>query len=138
MDFAFPFPFVAQWYDYQKDFINKLDVTQYLQVPLYRDTANLSQVIVYKEKKLLRENARIALYGDRVVIDDATPGALELPFVQVSAVAVLGRNKLNIYLGDQVYQIKGGKRFNALKYVHIYYRHKNISRGDINGKFLGL
>ena len=46
--------------------------------------------------------------------------------------------KLNVYFGKQVFQLKGGKRFNALKYVHIYNRYKNIIRGDINGKFLGL
>lgn len=60
------------------------------------------------------------------------------PFAQTDAVTVLGRNKLNIYQGKKVYQLKGGKRFNALKYVHIYHRHRNISRGDENGKFLGL
>jgi len=41
-------------------------------------------------------------------------------------------------LGDKIYQIKGGKRFNALKYVHIYHRYKNIVKGDQDGKFLGL
>ena len=55
-----------------------------------------------------------------------------------TAVTVLGRNKLNVYHGKKVYQFKGGKRFNALKYVHIYHRFRNISRGDADGKFLGL
>ena len=50
----------------------------------------------------------------------------------------MGRNKLNIYHGEKLYQLKSGKRFNALKYVNIYYRHKNVSRGDNDGKFLGL
>ena len=51
---------------------------------------------------------------------------------------VLGRNKLNLYIGDKVYQCKGNKRFNALKYVHIYHRYKNIKEGNSDGKFLGL
>ena len=50
----------------------------------------------------------------------------------------MGRNKLNIYHGGKVYQLKSGKRFNALKYVNIYHRSKNKSRGDKGGKFLGL
>ena len=33
--------------------------------------------------------------------------------------------------------ITGDKRFNALKYVNIYYRWKNIKE-NANGKFLGL
>ena len=51
---------------------------------------------------------------------------------------VLGRNKANIYIGDKVYQLKGDKRFNALKYVHIYYRYKNITKGNECEQFLGL
>ena len=136
--FEFPFPFVAQWYDYQEDYVNQLDINQYLEKPMYQDQADVRKVIVYKKKELFREAARIALYGDRIVFDEGGDDAMVLPFEEIGAVAVLGRNKLNIYHGDQVYQLKGSVRFNALKYVHIYHRHKNISRGDENVKFLGL
>lgn len=136
--FSFPFEYVTQWYDYQKEYVCSLDVTQLTQEPLYRDTASLSEVIVYKRKQLLRKTAAVTLYGDRILIDEGSENALVLPFADVSAAAVLGRNKLNIYYDNKVYQLKGGKRFNALKYVNIYFRHKNISRGDLNGKFLGL
>ena len=40
--------------------------------------------------------------------------------------------------GGKIYQLKGGKSFNALKYVHIYHRYKNIIKGDENEQFLGL
>ena len=132
--FDFPFPFVAQWYDYQKDYVNQLDVLSHVDEPLYEDHAELRNVIVYKKKELLRADARLRLYGNRITVDED----LELPFEEVSAISVLGRNKLNIYHGDRVYQLKGDKRFNALKYVHIYYRHKNITRGEEDVKFLGL
>ena len=136
--FDFPFEFVAQWYDYQKDFINKLDVLTYKEEPLYRDKASLSEVIVYKCKNLLREDAEIALYGDRIVFDESSENTLVVPFNEVSAISVLGRNKLNIYHGTRILQIKSDKRFNALKYVNICYRYKNISRGEENVEFLGL
>ncbi len=129
-----PFPFVAQWYDYQKDYVNRFDVLAHVDTPLYDEQAELRRVIVYKEKELLRENARLRLYGDRILVDED----MLLPFEEISAVSVLGRNKLNIYHGDQVYQLKGSKQFNALKYVHIYYRHKNLTRGEADVKFLGL
>ena len=138
MGFSFPFEYVTQWYDYQKAFVNALDVTEHTKEPLYRDTANLSEVIVYKEKRLLREAAAISLYGDRIVIDEGRENALAFPFEEVTAIAVLGRNKLNIYHDNRVYQVKGGKRLNALKYVNICFRCKNISKGDEYGKFLGL
>lgn len=136
--FDFPFRFVNDWYEYQQDFINTLDVTQYTEEPLYRDEAKLSEVIVFQRKNHLKDHVKIALYGDRIVMDEGTAEERRFPFAELGAVTVLGRNKLNIYAGNEVFQLKGSKRFNALKYVNIYHRHKNISRGDENGKFLGL
>ena len=137
-DNTFPFHFVTEWYDYQCDFINQLDTRAYTVSPLYCDKAQLSEVILYKKKVLLRKEAEIALYGDRIVIDEKTNAPITFPFQDISAVSVLGRNKLNIYYDKHVYQLKGNKRFNALKYVNIYYRQKNLTRGDANDKFLGL
>lgn len=132
--FDFPFRFVADWYDYQCDFINHLDPGDHLDTPLFRDTVRLSEVIVFQRKNVLRKQAQLALYGDRITIDDD----LVLPFDELSTVTCLGRNKLNIYHGNMVYQIKGDKRFNALKYMNLYHRYKNAKAGDGNGKFLGL
>lgn len=133
IDEPFPFRFANDWYEYQKDFINKLDVTAMTDQPIYEDVANVSQVIVYKRKELLEENAPIRLYGDRVCL-----GQKECSFEDISTIAVLGRNKLNIYHESGLYQLKGDKRFNALKYVQIFYRCKNIRKGDTDGNFLGL
>ena len=98
----------------------------------------MSAVILNKRKELLRTDAQIALYGDRVVIDEGREDALTFSFSEVTAVSVLGRNKLNIYHGSSTYQFKGSKRFNAMKYVNFYYRYKNISRGESDNTFLGL
>jgi len=134
IDRPFPFRFVTEWYDYQCDFINSWDPRPYQEKPLYQDTARLSEVILYKNKRPLRSQASVALYGNRITIDDD----LVFLFDETSAVTVLGRNKVNIYFGDTVYQLKSGKRFNALKYVNIFNRYKNIREGNENGKFLGL
>lgn len=138
VDFDFPFAFAADWYDYQNAVINGLNVAELTEDPIYEDTSDLYEVILNKRKILLRKAASIRLYGDRVVIDAGTAQSLTLPFSEVTAAAVCGRNKLNLYHGNTVYQFKGGKRWNALKYVNIYYRYKNISKGDVHGKFLGL
>lgn len=136
--FDFPFPFVKQWYEYQQTFVNGLDLTAMTDAPVYRDRARMSEVILNKRKNLLRKDTDIRLYGDRVTVDEGSEQALVFPFGEVSAVTVLGRNKLNIYHNKQVWQFKGSKRFNALKYVNFYYRYKNITRGNQDGKFLGL
>ena len=137
-DPAFPYRFAADWYAAQEDFVNALDTRDYLTKPLYRDRADLSRVLLYKRKELLRKNCDVALYGDRIVLDEGSSRELRLPFEELSTVTVLGRNKLNLYHGEELYQLKGDKRFNALKYVQICARSKNIARGDLDDKFLGL
>ena len=44
----FPFSFVSEWYDYQKDFINKLEPKDYIENPLYREETSVFEVVVYK------------------------------------------------------------------------------------------
>ena len=136
--FDFPFDFLTQWYDYQKDFVCSLDLSVNNEKPYYRESTQFSEVIIYKHKVPIFENAEIALYGDKITVNENSENGFTFSFSEVSAVTVLGRNKLNIYQGKNVYQLKGGKRFNALKYVNFCYRFKNISKGDPNGKFLGL
>ena len=136
--YEFPFRFMTEWYDYQNDFVNALDLAQFENVPAFTDRARISEVILNKRKQILRKDACIALYGDRIAIDEGGADQLILPFGEVTAASCLGRNKLNVYHDGKVYQFKGSVRFNALKYVNFYYRHKNISRGDLDGKFLGL
>ncbi|MBE6995753.1 MAG: 1-acyl-sn-glycerol-3-phosphate acyltransferase [Ruminococcaceae bacterium] len=130
----FPFRFVNDWYEYQTDFVSKLDLAPFGETAMYRDTARLSQVHLYRHKEVLERETGICLYGDRIEIGEN----LVMPFEDISAVSVLGRNKLNIYHNGTVYQLKGDKRFNALKYVNIYYHYKNINEGREDGKFLGL
>ena len=131
--FDHPFSNVADWYDYQCDYVNKLDYTNYIDKPMYHDTARLSQVILYKHKVLLNETSNVILYGDRIVLDD-----IVIPFEEAGTVTVLGKNKLNIYYNDKVYQLKGNKSFNALKYMNMYHHYKNIKKGDDHEQFLGL
>lgn len=131
--FDHPFASIAEWYDYQCNFVNQLDWTQYTDAPMYQETAQLSEVLLYKHKVLLNKNASITLYGDRILIND-----LLIPFEEAGTVTVLGKNKLNIYFKDKVYQLKGAKSFNALKYMNLYHHYKNIRKGDSNEQFLGL
>ena len=136
--FEFPYRFVAEWYDYQEDFINDLDITSLADTSVYTDRAKVSEVIVNKKKELMYKSAEIALYGNRIEIYDNGMLLHKFDFERASAVTVLGKNKLNIYFEGKIYQLKGSKRFNALKYVHFYHRYDNIVKGDVNGKFLGL
>ena len=135
--FDFPFRFMGEWYDKQSDFMNGLNVIEYTQEPLWTEEACLSEVILYKNKKVLCKQVKMLLYGDRLQVESEQE-CWDFSFDEASAFTVLGRNKLNVYHGGKVYQFKGNERFNALKFVHTFYRYQNIKKGDENGKFLGL
>ena len=135
--FDLQFKFVADWYDYQREYVNSLDVLAYTDEPMYRESAEVSEVIPYVKKVKISKNATVSLYGDRIELDIEREN-LVFTFDETLAVTVLGRNKLNVYHRGRIYQLKGSKRFNALKYVHIYNRHKNITQGDENVKLLGI
>ncbi len=134
----FPFEFVNDWYEYQKEYVRHLDHDEYIHKPMFVDRANVSEVIIRKKKNLLREDSEIKLYGNRIVLDEGTKNQLIMSFEDITVVACLGKNKANIYHKSGVYQLKGSKRFNALKYVNIFYHYVNISKGDKYGEFLGL
>lgn len=136
--FDFPFRFVADWYDYQCDYVHQLNPEDFNTEPVYKDTVNFSEVIINKKKVLLKENTEIILYGDRIIVRGLYDTDLVFNFAETTALAVLGKNKINIYHDKKVYQIKGSKQFNALKYVNFYYHYKNVNKGEKHGKFLGL
>ena len=132
--FDFPYTNVGEWYDHQCDFINSFDNDKHIDEPIYTDTAAMSEVILNKKKVKLNSSVKLCLYGDRITVGDD----MVFDFDQTYVVTVLGKNKINIYYGDKVYQFKGNKRFNALKYVNLFYRYKNIREDGGNGKFLGI
>jgi len=134
---AFPFRFMTEWYAYQNDFINQLDTAAYYDTPMYEDTVKFFEVIPYKNKVLLEKSARVLLYGNKIVIIEKE-GERTFLFDETSAVTILGRNKINIYFDKRIYQLKGPKPMNGVKYVNIFNRYLNQKRGEENVEFLGL
>ncbi len=133
-----PFRFFNDWYEYQNTFVSSLDLSRYTDTPMYTDTASMSEVIVHKKKQHMKDAAALSLYGDRLIIDEGQSTALVMPYSNISAMAICGKNKLNVYFDGRLYQFKGNKCFNALKYVNIYYHSKHMKRTDGHGEFLGL
>ena len=130
--FDFPHRFVADWYDWQNDYVNHLDTAAMTGAPLWTETARFSRVHAGKRKELLKKEATLCLYGDRITVDDRV-----FRFDEIG-VTLLGKNKLNLYEGKEFYQLKSCKRFNALKYLNFYHRYKNLKTGEQHGQFLGL
>lgn len=135
--FDFPYTYVLDWYRAQEKYLNSIDTTTMTNEPIYTDTSDFNEVIVYKRKKNIWKDATVSLYGDRIEI--SKDGKVELfDFATIKAVTVVGNNKANLYRDKDIYQLKGDCRLNALKYVHFYHRYKNISEGNADVEFLGL
>ena len=132
-----PYHFLADWYQAQVDYVNALDLSPYMETPAFTDRASLSEVIVCKKKIPVAKDADIALYGDRIEISNEDMH-LTLHYDDIGVATVLGKNKLNIYYKDKLYQLKGDARFNALKYMNLYYRYNNLKGDNANEQFLGL
>lgn len=135
--YDFPFATYSDWYDDQTAFVRSLDLQAYTETPVFRDTADLYQV-VQRQRKLRRRGAALALYGDRITVDERGKQPFTLSFQDITAASVLGKNKLNLFLGRKVYQIKSDVRFNAVKYVNFYYRYRIMTGSSKDGQFLGL
>ena len=132
--FEFPHRFVGDWYDAQNAYVNNLDLATLTEEPVYEESVRVSRVHAAKYKELLKKDAVLRLYGNKITLDDRV-----FPLDSVDAVVVLGKNKLNVYDRQEILQLKGSKRFNALKYVNFFHRYKNQKTGDKNnGQFLGL
>lgn len=137
LDRAFPFAYVKDWYRYQESFICRLNPSDYVEDVVYEDKAALSRVILYQHKEAIADGVTVRLWGDRMQLIGKDVD-IALPFDQVSVMSVLGRNKLNIYIGEDLYQLKGDRRFNAVKYMNFYYHYTNVQKGETDGEFLGL
>ena len=138
--FEFPYKSVADWYGYQCDYINSFDLSPYTDTPICTDNASLIEVIVYKKKITVSKCAKIAAYSDRLTVSDGN-AEMTFRYEDIKGAGAVGRNKMNFYVGDKLYQlksVKGDKRLCTLKYMNIYYHAENIRKGDNDEQFLGL
>lgn len=138
VDGEFPFRFTTEWYEYQSDFVRHLDLAPYTDAPIFEENkVTMSEVILYQKKNPIAKEATLSMFNNRFEMRYEGQTTV-LPFDDVSAVTVLGKNKLNIYFNKKVWQFKGNKSMNALKFVNLFYHYKNIQANDPSGEFLGL
>ena len=138
-DGRFPYSTVGEWYDAQKNYILRNDLAKEDSSPLYSESVSVYDVVLYDRKKRIIKNGRICLYPDRIVIyDEKDDMFVSMLFSETDIVTLLGKNKCNIYYKEKVYQIKGSKRFNALKYVNLFYVYRIKEGGTQDVEFLGL
>ena len=135
--FDFEFDNVKDWYDAQSDFVRALDLSPYENTPVYEEEVALFENIYCKRKILIDKHAKIRIFSDRLAVSTENEEFV-FSFKDVVAATVLGKNKLNFYVGSKIYQFKGDKHFNALKYLNLYYHATETRVKENEPQFLGL
>lgn len=80
--------------------------------------------ILFRESVKFQKKKKLA--GDRVCIDkenlviSGDAGESIYPLRDVVAMTMVGKKKFNFYYDGKILQVKGGKRFCAIKYVHVF------------------
>ena len=133
----FPFSTVRDWYAFQERFVSEANLDAFKNTPAFTDTVRLSEVVPYKRKRRMLSGAELGLYCDRMEFSDEKRNIV-YSFDDVTSATVLGRNKLNFYVGSEIFQIKGKKTFNAVKYLHFYYVYKQKKAGKQDDFFFGI
>ena len=77
--------------------------------------------IIYDKKRhdLGRAEIIASNYGVKIRLKNGE--LFDLKFEDLYGVTILGKRKINFYLPDgKTLQLKGSKRFNSVKYLHLY------------------
>ena len=128
---------VKEWDDFQKNKIREFNLDNITENDvIFTDENILLQQNIRCLKKVVLGRGTLNIYKNRMEI--TTEKETFSYFISdINSMAVFGKNKLAFYYRDKICQIIGEKRFNALKYVNIYYHIKNKTEG-VTDEFLGL
>lgn len=94
--------------------------------------APISLIEVVNFVKEPRARGDLKLIDGSLVIND-----LSFPLKDITAACTTDSHICDFYINDKTYQIKGDRRFPALKYMNLIYRYKNLLN-DEESKFLGI
>lgn len=135
---SLPYSNIRDWYFAQNDFVRKLPISLYEKDEIiFSDFVSLYKVHIYEHKERMLKNAFLSLRGNTLQIE-GNDISYRLALNDITGMSVLGHNKLGFYVGEDLYQIKGSKRFNAVKYLNLYYHYTNRKEPEKDGEFLGL
>ena len=129
----FKFKYVKDWYNYQIEEIKKLDIKD--DDLIYEEKIVLVEPRKYKTKKTIGKDV-LKFYGNYLVFE-LKKQTLKFNFDEIEEMTILGKKKMNFYVGEKTYQFFGDKRINMIKYLNMFYLIRNRKRGNEND-FMGL
>ncbi|MDE6617440.1 MAG: 1-acyl-sn-glycerol-3-phosphate acyltransferase [Clostridiales bacterium] len=109
------FEHIDDWYEWEKKEI----VTAVVNGTRIEDGDILfRESIKFKKKKKLNGN-RVSIDKDNLIISKDDRKQV-FPLSEITALTMVGKKKFNFYFDGKTLQVKGAKRFCAIKYVHIF------------------
>ena len=129
----FSFQNVSDWYNFQIEFVKQIE--SFNEDVIYCDQVKAFSPQMYHSKIKLGTGT-LKMYQDRFELDLDKMNEV-LYFNEIDAVTILGKKKMNIYVGDNTYQVFYDDKTNFLKYLHLFYIIKNKGV-ESNDEFLGL
>ena len=129
----FKFFNVGEWYEWQIEQVKEKEYSD--DELIYNDPIELYLSVPFKSKELLIDG-KIEMYGTYLKFSNEKD-ELVIKFDEIDAITMVGKKKMNIYVGDKTYQIFKTSKTNLLKYLHMYYIIKNKKTGG-NYAFLGI
>lgn len=127
----FKFETVLEWWEFQENYIRSIDIEK-TNISFFDEAVTLRHSIRNKTKNDL-VTSNLTMNNNELKIGDYL-----FPIKDIDGVTVLGRNKMNFYYKNMVYQFKGSTRFNPIKYMQLYFQIKNTEKGVVENGFLGI
>lgn len=116
---------IYEWYEWERgEIVNKVLNGERVcdEGIIFRES------IKFKRKKKL-DGTRVSIDADRLVIS-GKKGESVYPLDDISAMTMVGKKKFNFYHDGKILQVKGNKRFCAIKYVHVFDGLRQVKNGD--------
>lgn len=116
---------IYEWYEWERKEIAKC-VAEGLRVG--DSGITFRESVKFKKKKKLNgdkvsiDNGNLVIYGGK--------GERVFPLEKITALTMIGKKKFNFYYQGKTLQVKGNKRFCAVKYVHIFDGLRLLNGGD--------
>lgn len=128
---------LKEWDDFQKDLIRIYNLDNFnTEHPIFIENEVLLKQTIRAKRKIVIGSGKLILFKDRLEIEINSNKHI-FYINDITSVAIFGKNRIQFYHKDNIFQILGSVRFNALKYLNMYHHIKNKIEGT-SDEFLGL
>ena len=108
---------IYEWYEWERaEIVNRVRDGETIgdENVLFRESIKFK-----RKKKLMDGKVKVSINSSALTVCGRT-GEISFPLDEITALTMVGKKKFNFYHNGRILQIKGDKRFCAIKYVHIF------------------